>query len=107
MVAKSDNATQRVRIQVDANRTGLIVDSVNPSKSAMAKISKQQLRYDNSGIQPVIITVNNRPVIEQYDTINLVDSYLGISGQYIAFDVQKTMNMTNGQFRMTLQLNSI
>ncbi len=96
----------RVQRQVDSSRIAVISDEISDSQVTSDRIAHTKLAYDNRNIQPINLSIANRPSLEQYDYMNFVDLYLGVSKQFLIFDMNKSFNSSNGEFRISLQLNS-
>jgi hypothetical protein len=95
------NKDTRILKQADSNRINIITDDITPT----LKEAESQIIYENKDNQVISLEIANRPTIEQYDTLNLVDDGLGISGNYVIFDFNKTYSAEDGQFRETLKVN--
>lgn len=100
-----ENQNSRVRRQVDSNRMALVRDEVEQTLSTAKKISLTDMAYTNKNIQPISIEVVNRPIMEQYDRVSLVEPYIGVSDSLLVFNISKEYNASSGSFRITLQLN--
>lgn len=96
------NDNSRVDRQVDSMMTGFINETSIKSQSDSKIFVNQEFRKINYSIDQVNLSLNNLPRIQKYDKMNVVDTTLGISGQYTVYSFTK--NFTPDNFKIKLVL---
>lgn len=73
--------------------------------SILDEISLNVIKEGNEQIDVIPATINNRPTMELYDQVNLVDERsTGVSEQYLIQNIQKSFIPDSGSFKMTINL---
>jgi len=100
-IVNSNNS--RVQRQADSGRISLVYSDL--SNDNMLSVANAEMILGNKDINTVGLGIVNRPSLEQYDIVNLVNPYLGISNKFTVFNMNKNFNSSNGQFTEQLQLS--
>jgi hypothetical protein len=103
-IARIQNANQRVMGRISDTNIAMFSEQDIQSKGDAISLANSQNFISNKNVQNFQITVQPRVQLEQFDTINYVDTTLGISRAMNVYNQVKMYNAVKGEFRQILTL---
>lgn len=104
IIAQTVNSNTRVINQLDSTRTTFIQDQNLQNRTDAKNLTDTKIEIGNKDIQPYDCQIRPRVESERYDTVNVVDSVLGISSVKLVQNSEKSYNSSDGSFIQNLQL---
>lgn len=103
-IARVVNSDVRTTKQIDSTRMSFIIDDSLDNTTEATKRAEANNIISNRAIQARSINIRTRPTIEQFDTVNLVDSRSGASGKFLISNLEKSFSAADGRFSQNIDL---
>lgn len=107
LLSNYNNPNVVIYKQTDTQRVSMINDATIDNESEGNEIVKQELLYNNSGLNPINISIKVRPDLEKFDTVSLVDNLLGVSDKLTITDFSKNFDFSGNNYKQSLTLTKL
>jgi hypothetical protein len=100
----AQSGSDRIDTQADSTRVDFTSDPNIVNTTEADNHAERRTRFLNREVESININMVSDPTYQLYDFVDFVDTTIGVSGQYIVWDINKNYNSSEGRIDMNLTL---